>query len=340
MLAEVASAKACEMMKGTFRGLRKEGEHDVTTGVLWTRDCKITNDGTNVTFRLGGHGWQWSEKVEKKAGAKFELAQYVKFAVDVTIPGSLDIAYDTRDHIVSLWFTPSQTPEIKFTPVGDIDVDPKGMWSTVLGGLSTVFLDSPDEQGRDKAEKLGKQQFINELVQGMTVAIDLCTGYQRFSIGRPQKGSLGPPEPGESRKRPIEIQPGGLLAFGPFFAPHGMSIAVHSDGPVRVGLACAEDVSATAEQYVAEQPEPLIKTLAQQDITGTGQLAVKAQSCKVAVVVRSLAQHKVTFDWQRPPREIARSTGGPAIHCDRKQTVFSDGDGRDRPAGRAAARRR
>jgi hypothetical protein len=117
MLAEVASAKACEMMRGQLRGLRAEQDHDLTTGTLWIRDCNITNDGTNVTFHLAGHGWQWSEKTEKKAGGKFVQRGYVKFAVDATIHGSLDIAYDTKDHIVSLWFTPKQTPEIKFTTV-------------------------------------------------------------------------------------------------------------------------------------------------------------------------------------------------------------------------------
>jgi hypothetical protein len=338
MLAEIASSKACEMMKGALKGLRAEGNHDLTTGILWIRDCKITNDGTKIMFHLTGNGWQWSEKVEKKAGAKFELREYVKFGVDVKIPGTLDIAYDRHDHVVSLWFSPTQTPDIKFTPLGDVDVDAKGTWSSVLGAVSSVFAQSPEEQGKKKAEQIGHQQFVNEMVQGMTVAIDLCTGYQRFSIGRPQKGNLGPPDPGESRQRPIEIQPGGLMAFGPYFAQDGMHVNVHSDGPIRVGLACADKLYPTALQFINEQPESVIDTLAQKDINGTGSLAVKDQRCKVAVVIRSLAHQKVTFDWQRPPREIAQSTGGPAIHCDRKQTVFSDPD--DRSRGSAAARRR
>jgi len=340
MLAEVASAKACEMMRGQLRGLRAQGNEPLTTGILWIRDCKITNDGTNVTFSLGGYGWQWNEKREKKAGATFELRQYVKFAVDATIPGSLDIAYDRHDHVVSMWFSPTQTPKIEFTPTGKLDVDAKGAWSSVIGGISSVFASSPDEQGRAKAEKLGTEQFENELARGMTIAIDLCTGYQRFNIGRPQKGSLGPPNPGESTARPIEIQPAGLFAFGAFEAPTGVHVTVHSDGPIRVGLACADGVYPGVEAFAQDKAPPPIAMLAQRDIDGTGELAVKAQRCKVAVVVRSLAQRKVTFDWQRPPREIAHSTGGAAIHCARKQTVFSDGDGaRGRPAGRAAARR-
>src|SRR3954468_4820929 len=60
MLAEVASAKACEMIKGAFRGLRAPDDPNKVTGILWMRDCNIENDGTNVTFKLGGEGWQWA----------------------------------------------------------------------------------------------------------------------------------------------------------------------------------------------------------------------------------------------------------------------------------------
>ena len=49
MLSELASAKACEMIRGQFRGLRAADRPDTVTGVLWIRDCKITNDDTRVT---------------------------------------------------------------------------------------------------------------------------------------------------------------------------------------------------------------------------------------------------------------------------------------------------
>jgi hypothetical protein len=340
MLAEIASARACAMMKNSFRGLRAEGRHDVTTGVLWIRDCKITNDGTKVTFHLGGEGWQWTDKAEKKAGAKFEVHDYVKFGVEATIPGALDIGYDTGDHVVSVWFSPSQSPDIKFTAIGDIEVDEKGLWSDILGGFSSVFASSPEEQSKDKADQQGTETFQNELVQGMTVALDLCTGYLRFTTGRAQKGELGPPDPGEAKNRPVEIQRGGLMVFGPYRAPNGMHVTMNTDGPVRAGLACIDDTFDAVSGFIHETEQPLTKTLAQRDIDGSGELAIKGTSCKVALMVRSLAPQKVTFNWQRPLREIAQSTGGPVIHCERKQTVSSDGDGSDRPRGRAAARRR
>ena len=337
MVAEIATAKACDQIRGSFRGLQAEGRKDVTTGVLWLRDCKITNAGTQVTFELGGQGWQWTAKRAEQVGAEFELRQYVRFAVRATIRGTLDIGYDRGRHIASVWFTPTAPPDVKFEPIGDIDVDEKGLWSSIVGGIATLATESPDEKGKEKADARGTQTFAHQLVRGLTVAVDLCTGYQRVSLGRAPKGELGPPDPGESTQRSVEIAPNGLLVFGPYEAPHGMHITLQSNGPLRVGLACADDVYPAVDAFVAERPQPRIATLAQRDVNGSGQLAIDDQRCKVALVVRSLAPQQVRFEWKRPASEIAHSGGGPLIHCSRKQTVSSE---RHESAGDAAARRR
>ena len=73
------------MIEGQFRGTRDKDRPDVVTGVLWIRECKITNDGTRVEFRLAGNGWQWSDQKKKKAGGTFHVQQYVRFHVDILI---------------------------------------------------------------------------------------------------------------------------------------------------------------------------------------------------------------------------------------------------------------
>lgn len=336
MLAELASSKACEMIQGSYRGLRGKEDPNTTTGILSMRECKLVNDGTNVKFTLGGVGWQWADQTKKKAGGTFQLRQYVKFHVTAVLQGPLDIAYDREKHVVSLWFSPTKSPDVKFDPIGDVEVDKKGLWSDVVGGLSTIFGASPDEQGEKQAKQQGSQEFQDQLADGMTVAIDLCTGYQRSSMGRPPKGELGPADPGETKDKPVAIEPGGMLAFGPFLAPDGMNVKVNSNGPLRVGLACEDDVRPAVDAFVKEKPEPAIRTLDQADINGSGALHIKAQKCKVAFVAKSLSQQRVTFGWQRPPSEIAQSTGGPAIRCDRKSTLSSTPDD-DRKATRAGA---
>ena len=146
--------------------------------------------------------------------------------------------------------------------------------------------------------------------------------------------------PGETFKQPIEIENKGMLVFGPYFAHDGMHVTLHSDGPVRAGLVCADDAVPAVEAFVHKQPLPSIPTLDQADINGSGSLKVRAQRCKVALVVKSLAETKVRFDWARPPREIAQSTGGPAIHCSRKGTLSSASNAAGSGASPAAAARR
>src|SRR5690242_12734709 len=41
MLAELASSKACTMIKGQFRPLRAPDRRDTVTGILWIRECRI-----------------------------------------------------------------------------------------------------------------------------------------------------------------------------------------------------------------------------------------------------------------------------------------------------------
>jgi len=71
MLTELASAKACELVRGQFRPLRAPDRPDVVTGIMWIRQCKVSNVGTKVTVALSGNGWQWAEQQEHKAGGSF-----------------------------------------------------------------------------------------------------------------------------------------------------------------------------------------------------------------------------------------------------------------------------
>jgi len=36
-------------------------------------------------------------------------------------------------------------PEVKFTAIGNVDVDRQGVWSSVVGALGTAFATSPED---------------------------------------------------------------------------------------------------------------------------------------------------------------------------------------------------
>jgi hypothetical protein len=319
MLTELASAKACELIRGQFRPLRAADRPDVVTGILWIRECKISNVGTQVTVALSGSGWQWAAQEQHKAGATFAIQQYVKFGMTASMPGALDIAYAPSDHIVSLWFTPATPPEVTFTPLGDIDVDRKGTWSSVVGAVASVFGQSPEHLANGAAKEQGGHELEKQLADGLSLTINLCTGLARFHLGREPKGTLNKPDAGETKKVPIELQPNALLVFGPQpVGEAGFTANVEATGgALHAALACADQADLLAAAYVAGQPLPAIKTLAVKDIRGKGSLRVSHANCPVALITQQLdpSVHGASFDWQRPLSETARSNGGPIIEC-------------------------
>jgi hypothetical protein len=316
LIADLASAKACEQIRGRFRGLRAAERPSLVTGVLWIRDCKITNDDTRVTFRISGNGWQWVNQSKKKAGGTFNLRQYVRFVVDVTIPGALDIAYDRTDHVVSLFFTPSTTPQVDFKPVGDFDVDRKSVWASIIGGLSSVVASSPEEMAETDAKHQGTQQFEQTLADGLAVTVNLCTGLSRFNLGRRPKGTMQPPDIGETKRVPIELHPHGIVMAGPQLAPKGMKIyAETTQGAVQIALACRQDAEAVAKAFVAGREQNAASILGSVNVRGKATLKIKPVTCPVIAIARPLDAAPTTFSWMRLPSEIALNMGGPVLDC-------------------------
>ena len=322
MLAEIAAAKACEMVKGQFRELRAPENHRLVTGVLWIHGCEIEQRGTDLTFHLAGSGWQWSDQTKHKAGGTFVVKQYVKFNVTTSISGALDIAYKPASHVVSLWFTPHRPATVDFKPVGEVEVDRKGTWSSIVGAVGAVFAQSPEQIAHGEARGQGDQEFVAQLSDGMAVTIDLCTGLQRFNLGRPGKGKMQPPDAGESKRVPVELHPGGLVMFGPQPARRGMTLDVEVEhGAVRASLLCARDAEALARTYVdTNGGVAKVPVLAAADVTSSAKLRVKRASCPVVMVARSLAPAggaSVEIGWARPQAELARALGGPIVRCRR-----------------------
>ena len=72
LVADLLAGRACDEAVHHFGGMRDKVRKQVITGQVWIRDCRITNDGTNVTAEISGDGWQWIEKSQKKAGGTFD----------------------------------------------------------------------------------------------------------------------------------------------------------------------------------------------------------------------------------------------------------------------------
>ncbi len=316
LLSELASSKACGMIRNGFHGLRSPDHPNVVTGVLWIRRCEITNVGAAVTFQISGNGWMWVDETKSKSGASFTVRQYVRFSIAATIRGGLDIFYDRDAHVVTLWFTPDRAPDVKFKTIGDIDVDSEGAWSSVVGALGTAFATSPEELAQTQATAQGTRDLSAKLTRGLAVTVNLCTGLRRVHLGQPPKGEMGAAGVGETWRVPAEIKPGGVMIIGPQNAEEGMTLqADASQGAVRLTLVCAKQADTVAAEYMAGRITSNVPVLGSIDVRTKTQLRIKPTTCPVVVVASPIGNAPTRFTWERPTSEIARSTGGPMVHC-------------------------
>jgi hypothetical protein len=312
MLAQIASARACDEIKGHFQALPADGRPQVMTGALWIHGCRITSSGTKVKFRLEGNGWQWIDEEKKKAGATFSLRQYVRFGVVATIAGTLDVGYDPAAHVASVWFTAVGQPDVKFSPIGKLDVDGEGAWSKVLGAAASLLASSPEESAKEDAQKQGATEFAKQLSAGLSVTVDLCTGTSRTTPGHTPRGKMAPA--GESKGIAVELQPGGALFFGPNDVDDGLTIETEvTEGKARLQLMCNAEAQAQAKAFMAGQPLAGA-TLAAKDVSGKATLHLDSAPCPVTLVAQ-LPPNTPTpakLTWRRPQ---STPTTTPLIDC-------------------------
>jgi hypothetical protein len=317
LVADLASSKACEQFEHNMRGMVDDKDKTKVTGILWIRQCKIAleGDGMHVTFELIGNGWQWNHTTKHQAGGTFEVDQWVKFGVDLKLVGALDIAYSRPSHVVTLWFTPDREPDVKFTPIGDVSVDPKGAWSSIVGGMGSVFGKSPDREGKKSAQEQGEQMFGKTFHNGFAITVDLCTSTIRFTMDRPKKGEMAEAPIGQTLDIAAELQPNGVMLFGPYADPKGMSIEAQVDGgAARLYLACVDQAEAVAQAFLDGKPNSA-KSLTAEVISGKAVLRAPNEHCRLAVVARSISPKPVMVRFARPTGEATSAAGGPFLQC-------------------------
>ena len=314
LLVAIADARACKEVRNSFHSLRSSDAPDTVTGDLWIRECSIESRGTRLKFHFAGDGWQRVDQSTKKLGAEFSVNDYVRFHASATLEGTLDLAYDPKTHIATLWFKPSRPPEVKFEPLGKVKVDEHGLWSSIIGGIATVVGKAPGKEARKQVEQQGQQSFASKLDDGMTVTFNACSGSTRSQFGLLPPGAEAPLDVGDTTKVEVELKRGGVLVFGPEFATRPISIDVRAtSGPVHVEAACLAETEKLAKAYVAGEPLPQIETIAAAQITGHRQLALAKPRCPFAVIARSEGG-TVSLRWKREP-----PPGAALIDCPEHQ---------------------
>jgi hypothetical protein len=301
LLVAIADSRACQEVRNSFHSLRSSAAPDTVTGDLWIRECAIESHGTRLKFHFAGDGWQRVDQSTKKLGAEFSVNEYVRFHASATLEGTLDLAYEPKTHIATLWFKPTRPPDVKFEPLGKVDVDAHGLWSSIIGGVATVVGKAPGKEARKQVEQQGQQSFASKLDDGMTVTFNACSGSTRSQFGLLPPGTEAPLDVGDTAKIEVELKRGGVLVFGPEYATRPVSIDVRAaSGPVHVEAACLSETEKLAKAYAAGEPLPQIETIAAAQISGHRQLALAKPRCPFAVIARSEGG-TVSLRWKREP---------------------------------------
>jgi hypothetical protein len=318
------SAQACVRMVNHFSGIRDRTRKDVITGQVWIRGCKITSDSKQLVAEVSGSGWQWQHQVQKKAGGTFEVNQYVKFDVAAKLSGTADLAYSPKDHVASVWFTPTGKPEVKLTPIGEIEVNRDDTWSSILGGAASLIGENPDDKAEETASQKGTEAFEQQAARGFEVAIDLCTATTRMALKRLPKGQMPKPNVGETHKLQLEVQNYGVMMYGPYVQPEGLTLDIEvTGGSLKVNLACAKEAEETAQNFLDNKPNEA-KAIAAQLVTGHAKLKLPHERCPVVLVVRSVQPQPVMLSFVRPKQEAMRAAGGALASCHSTADAVSD----------------
>ena len=73
----------------------------------------------------------------KKWPLRWKIAWYAAaLGVVATIAGTLDVGYDPETHVASVWFTAVGKPDVRFSPIGKLDVDAEEVAEESLSSAS------------------------------------------------------------------------------------------------------------------------------------------------------------------------------------------------------------
>lgn len=325
LVYDYITAQACDKALHHFSGIKDRTRNGIVNGQIWIRGCKITNEGDQLTAELSGNGWQWQNKVEKKVGGTFEVNQYVKFEVTAKLSGKMDLAYAPKEHVASLWFTPTGAAAVDFKPIGDIEVNRDDTWASIIGGVGSLVGESPESSAESTAKDKGAEAFQDQVKKGFEIAVDLCTNTTRMALRRLPKGQMPKASVGETHKVEVEVQNFGVMIYGPYDADEtGLTLDVEvKGGAAKVNLACIKEAEETAQSFL-DQKQNTAKPIKSELVTGHAVLKAPRERCPVALVLRSVQPQPVFVSFVRPQREATAAAHGPFAPCGRTKPLGGD----------------
>lgn len=298
-----------------------------SVGSFWIRSCSTTQiDPQHMRVAISGIGWRWLSRKKTAVGAEFELDENVKFEVDISTTGTVDLAYDQEEKIVTGYLVPTDSVDVTIAVTGDLDIETDEIWSSIVGTAAEVAGAAPKQKAEKAIKKKGGRQLRSRLTHGMTVIIDLCTGQQytkmgTFPAGQLPQSAFDEPEMNFQANSPATLYPNSMVMVGPFATrkPLIAYVEVDSGGPVEAGWLCSYNAEKIAEAYVRNDSLPDVKPIDRR-IAKVGEpitmRAERALECRVVLMMKPAEENDSI-----PPSLLYRvyyegDVRKPLVQCD------------------------
>jgi hypothetical protein len=286
LVLDLAVKEACSRTRNKWIGLPStdpggavEGAAEGLVGISgrWLiRDCKEDvvqagqggAQGPSLHLHLAGPGWQWVDQTS----SGFRVHQYVYFSASVDLETALDVGYDPRTQIATLWLTPTDQVGATVEALGKINAHPETLLAAVEGGIGSALGMNPDEVARAQAGTLGAEQFRAHLSHGATLTYDTRVGQLDLFVGQLPNGVV-PRRPFDDATPWIlnereKLFPAGFQVLGPFDAGASSTLeAIVEEGAGMTYRAiCQSDMQSAIDAVVGGGTLP--------GFQGTGAVAV------------------------------------------------------------------
>lgn len=305
MIIDIAGYNTCDRLRGQYIPLSSGGSTSgsgkiTNTGIIRIDTCSTAEvDHQHLRIELAGTGWQWISRKKEQLGATFTVNENVKFDVKISMVGTFDMAYDKADHILNIWFVPTQPVDAKLRVIGNVDVDTESLWSSIVGIAGSLAGKTSEQRAEATINKQGDRLFQSKLSKGMTLIMDLCTGRSYFKLGSFPEGQL-PESAGKGRKYLVNskgiLHEGGMLMAGPFDTEKPVIARLDvTEGGIKAWLVCEDSAKKTQDAYVNGKALPEAKPLAQGTVKPGRPVTLKVKAnpgCKAVLIMKPLEGQK------------------------------------------------
>ncbi len=310
LMIDLIAFQACDRIQGYFttlsaKGASVEGSSEPAVGVMWIQNCTAHQiDAEHLRIDLMGKGWHWIDRTKENVGAKFEVDENVKFSLEISMVGTVNMSYDKEHHILTSWLIPTRSVDASFQVIEDVQVDTESLWGSIVGAGASLIGEPVGERAEKTINKKGASKIQAKLSQGVTLIHDLCTGQRYTKFGSFPAGKIPKSAaPAEGKNFLVnsrgQLNNKGLILAGPFETtqPVNAKLNLEEGGGLYASLVCKKQAEKIASMYIEGNSVPEIQALQKKEIRQNNSVVDlevgNEANCPVMLVMRPVNDENI-----------------------------------------------